>query len=1710
MATRVLSLAVLALGFLCPVAKAQTTEWTWMGGSDTTNTAGVYPASPGLSTASTTNVPGSRYGAVSWTDKNGNLWLFSGQGYDSAGILGYLNDLWEFNSSTGAWAWMGGSSKVPNCAGFAGACGSSGVYGASQTFAAGNIPGSRLNAASWTDSNGNLWLFGGQGFDSANNFDDLNDLWEFNPTLGTSGEWAWMGGSSAFACTTYPANDTTCTSPSGVYGQMGTFAAGNIPAGRSGATSWTDKNGNFWLFSGSGEESYNDLWEFNPTLGAAGEWAWMSGSTSGNSTENYGTLGQPGGMPGGRSSGAGWTDGSGNLWLFGGNGFAYPVAGAGIDDRGGDLNDLWEYNLSTNQWTWMGGSDIYINFAPGPYGVYGTLGQPAAGNVPGGRDSMSAWKDSSGNFWLFGGNGYGAANSPGQGEPLNDLWEYSPATGQWTWMGGPNTVDCSGICYPPGVYGTLQTPSFANNPPGRLGSVSWTDKSGNFWLFGGTGDNYYLDTDLFGDLWESQSTTNSRPVTPAPSFSPAGGSYTSGQSVTITDSDPEAVIYISNSGTPTTASTIYSGAVPIQWSQTLQAVAQSTGYAPSPVATATYTLNMPAVATPALSLIGVGVYYSASEQDLELTDTTPGAQILCTYGPLTPYTQWNGCGPSTGAATLASGQTLYAMATENGYADSAITSVTYPLTLPVAATPTFSAASGTYTAIQSVSISDTTPGASIYYTLDGSTPAICVGIYCDTPGSATSFNPATMLYTGPVTVPQTMTLKAFAIAPGYAYSAAASASYTFNPANLGDVNIGSSASGPVIVVIPTAATLGSISVVTEGAANQDFTDAGGGTCTAGVSYTAMSACTVNVSFAPRYAGARYGAAVLYDASGTVIGTGYVQGAGQGPQILFSSSAIQPSIAVNGLTKPTAMTADTNGNLFVNDGDLYKDTLQPNGTYIQSTIAQPGSAGSSITVDGAGNLYDSLEYVMVSGSMVDSVSVERPTPSGGYSLEWGESGQAVDGAGNLYTSSGQYLFRPGAVNGYVLGRSFPNSTASSIAVDGYANWYFAGITYPPTYGLLYPPCFHANTYICPYLSIQEVFANQAGPSGGLQIEEELGANAVVGNVVIAVDRMGDAYFTALASGASQSGSQQLYLYRAALQPDGSYTYTSIGSGLVNPTALATDGLGNAYVLDAGATPSPVVYKFDFSGAPALSFANTGAGSTSTGNAQTVTVTNYGNMPLQLSGITVPADFSIDSSIANACTASTSLAALESCVLSISFTPTTALNGAQSIALSESISIASNTLNTASTTSTIAVTGTEVLPAAATPVISLAAGTYAPGQPVTISDTTPGATIYYAINGTPVAGTNPYNGAITVNTTETVEAIAVANSYTNSAPASAAYLIESPASLPTFSVAAGTYNSAQIVTLSDTTPGAILYYTTDGTTPTISSTQYYGAITVSSTETLAVMATADNYSQSAVATSAYTILAPNLAPIISSLSPAYDSAGGAAFTLTVNGTGFMNGSMLYWGTTALPTTYVSATQLTAAVTAAQIASAGQTSISVQTPAPGGGTSSALQFEVDSAESGATAPTLTVVTATVTGGAAASYTVTLPSTVESATASCLNLPAGALCSYSATTNALTITTSSTTPKGTYQITVVVTETVEGAAAGWILLPILLLPLMVLRKRLTARGAWMTAGLGLILLAGTAFCVTGCGGGGGGSAPPPPQTHQVVSSKIVTLTVQ
>lgn len=271
-------------------------------------------------------------------------------------------------------------------------------------------------------------------------------------------EWTWINGPNTYG--SY-----------GVYGTQGVASISNMPGAREGGASWTDNSGNLWLFGGNGNSSstygkLNDLWKWNPTTS---QWTWVAGPNAVNQNAVYGTKGTPSSsnLPGARSYPVTWTDNSGHLWMFGGWGYD----GSGNVN---DLNDLWRYNISTNEWTWMSGTNLTQQ-----NGVYGTMGVASSTNIPGARRHHSGWKDASGNLWLFGGLGLPA--SGGVSNMLNDLWKYDIAGNTWTWVKGTDLISQVGI------YGTQGVSNGANMPGTRYGVSTWTDNSGNLWLFGGTG-----------------------------------------------------------------------------------------------------------------------------------------------------------------------------------------------------------------------------------------------------------------------------------------------------------------------------------------------------------------------------------------------------------------------------------------------------------------------------------------------------------------------------------------------------------------------------------------------------------------------------------------------------------------------------------------------------------------------------------------------------------------------------------------------------------------------------------------------------------------------------------------------------------------------------------------------------------------------------------------------------------------------------------------------------------------------------------------------------------------------------------------------------------------------------------------------------------------------------------------------------------------------
>lgn len=152
------------------------------------------------------------------------------------------NVLVSCGSAAAQWTWMSGSNVA----------GSLGNFGAMGVPDAANVPSARSEALTWVDKAGNLWLFGGGGYDASGNDGALNDLWRYS-----GGVWTYMSGSELARQLSY-------------YGPLGMQSSESLPGGCSGTMRWTDESGRLWAYcfndnSQAGSiTSANDLWVYQP------------------------------------------------------------------------------------------------------------------------------------------------------------------------------------------------------------------------------------------------------------------------------------------------------------------------------------------------------------------------------------------------------------------------------------------------------------------------------------------------------------------------------------------------------------------------------------------------------------------------------------------------------------------------------------------------------------------------------------------------------------------------------------------------------------------------------------------------------------------------------------------------------------------------------------------------------------------------------------------------------------------------------------------------------------------------------------------------------------------------------------------------------------------------------------------------------------------------------------------------------------------------------------------------------------------------------------------------------------------------------------------------------------------------------------------------------------------------------------------------------
>ncbi len=522
------------------------------------------------------------------------------------------------------------------------------------------------------------------------------------------------------------------------------------------------------------------------------------------------------------------------------------------------------------------------------------------------------------------------------------------------------------------------------------------------------------------------------------------------------------------------------------------------------------------------------------------------------------------------------------------------------------------------------------------------------GLLAGTPTAAGTFN---------FTIQATDSL-GYVGSQAYSQNVAAPAVNLAPSQSLGSESVGSASSNSTTLnfTFYTAVTLGSTTVLTQGATGLDFTDAGGGTCTEGTAYSAGDTCTLNVFFKPTAPGVRYGAAELLDGSGNLIATGYLQGTGTGPLVNFLPGT-QTTLG-SGFNDPSSVAVDGSGNIFVADwlNDEVKEIVAGSG---YSTIKILGSGFNrplAVALDGSGNVFvadygNSAVKEIVAAGGYTTVN----TLGGGFSTP---AGVAVDGNGNVFV--GDYgnnaVKEILASSGYrtinTLGSGFSNPFG--VAVDGNGNVFVADL--------------HNNV-------VKEIIA-----AGGYTTVNTVGSGFNL-PYDVAVDGNGNLFVA----------DTNNFAIKELVAASGYTTIKTLGSGFYYPYGLTVDGSGNVLVADTG---NSRVEKLDLADPPSLSFPTaTQVGLTdSTDGPLPVTVENNGNAALTAiaPGLTAPTDFTqmAGSGTPPDCTASFSLAAGASCNLSIEFAPVA------SGTLNESLVLTDNNLNVSGTTQSIGLSGTGV--------------------------------------------------------------------------------------------------------------------------------------------------------------------------------------------------------------------------------------------------------------------------------------------------------------------------------------------------------------------------------------------------------------------------------
>ena len=1085
-------------------------------------------------------------------------------------------------------------------------------------------------------------------------------------------------------------------------------------------------------------------------------------------------------------------------------------------------------------------------------------------------------------------------------------------------------------------------------------------------------------------------TINSAPQPAAtPTFSPAAGSYTAAQSVTISDATAGAAIYYTNNGsTPTTASTLYTGsAIPVIDTETISAIAVATGYTNSAVATAAYTINQislqsyvpPIVASAATTLfnnngsqigrgqmtadkagnvffVGNGVYSGSTlvPDVYEIPHTTPAATTTTPVPIFTGLGQYSSYGMSldpNGNLWLLDGSTLVELPGSHGIPNTSLipsggdslsaaegVNCTVPATVPCKFSGLAGNLTGGYAGYGSVSVDalgnvylldvgdnvshgaynrifettlsnpgtgtvladniGTTANANAQIALAGDGNLYYVDNY-DSPGYPPSGSGVVSLVSGGTLtavgntatnpsaevsqavninsdaygnliilgatqlseVPLEGTTLNFAdefgilknTTSGVTYYGASgtgdsNGNYYYNSGptivqlqlggyNFGTVNVGSEVMPSSMVPAPTLNLFfnanetvaangfptGSPDANTNAALLQGFPEDSSTSLTAGSSFVPGNTASVVADFQPIHSGLLKGSYTPVSSGGGIEATVNLQGVGSGPQPMFL-----PGVASSLFTSAaTSSTVATPINLNAPSG-IAVDTLG------DIFVADPGNGrvvadclASTATATGnsfcAGAGYAGKTVGLGTGFI---------TPAG-IALDGANSLYVVDSAANTVTviqgGNGASSTLVAAANTFGgTGLSAPKG----IALDGYANVYIADT---------------GNNRI--------VKAHQFGATATNNIvyvpsTTTFGGTTLSGPTGVAVDASGDLFI-------ADTGNNRIVEY--SIMGAASVVATS-GVTLSAPTGVAVLPSGGLIVTDA----TNDVSLISGGNGSALSFSNTSSGTP-------LTIGKAVGVALDLSGNIYAADTLGDQ------------------VVELNVSSPAAAPGFPAISVGSTSASDDTTEVFNSGNATLSLSAAPALDFGDTNFGILGTGTCTNSATVTANESCTLVTDFTPQSGGVLTGTvtltdNQLGYTLTATTPNETASFLASGTQTIALSGSTS---TSPAATPTFSPASGTYTTIQSVTISDTTSGATIYYTTNGTAPTTGSTPYSGPITVSSTETIEAIAIASGYSQSAAVTAAYTINLPAATPSFSPAAGTYASAQSVTISDTIIG-------------------------------------------------------------------------------------------------------------------------------------------------------------------------------------------------------------------------------